>query len=173
MVSAEKQFASWLNATMRTRGMTQASFARQVGVADAQVSRWRRGHVTPTVRSLQRIAETLEVPRTTLDRLAGYPIDAMGSADVLAGTPESDPAKEAELQTYQVELGRVVEQKVPAHLRRAYVEACRALAESLASSFQEALATATEAHASDDPSPPPAGEDSASKRGPSLGFRRR
>ena len=59
--------------TMERRGLSQADLARVVGVADAQVSRWRRGRVIPTVRSLQRIADTFGVPRATLDSLAGYP----------------------------------------------------------------------------------------------------
>src|SRR5438105_4179812 len=47
------RFAGWLETSMRSRGLTQAQLARSVGVADTQVSRWRRGHVVPTVQYLQ------------------------------------------------------------------------------------------------------------------------
>jgi transcriptional regulator with XRE-family HTH domain len=139
MPSEETRFASWLNATMQTRGLSQADLARVVGVADAQVSRWRRGQVTPTVHYLQRIADTLEVPRTTLDRLAGYPV---GDSEASAQGASDDPAEEAEIQSYQAELRRLLEKRVPRPLWRAYTQACQALADSLAASFHEALATA-------------------------------
>ena len=58
---------------MHSRGLTQAQLARSVGVADTQVSRWRRGQVVPTVQSLQRLADTFGVQRITLDQLVGLP----------------------------------------------------------------------------------------------------
>ncbi|MGH2352417.1 MAG: helix-turn-helix domain-containing protein [Chloroflexota bacterium] len=131
------RFADWLNATMQSRRLSQAQLARAVGVADTQVSRWRRGHVVPTVRYLQRIADTLEVPRTGLDRLAGYPV-----TDPDEGTGPDDPQRQAELQAYEAQFRRLMEQRVPRPLWRAYAEACAALAESLGGSFQDALARA-------------------------------
>ena len=131
-------FAEWLNATIESRGLTQAQLARAVGVADTQVSRWRRGQVVPTVRYLQQLADTLDVPRAGLDRLAGYPVGESGD-DAPAG---GDVKAEAELQACEARFRELLEQRVPRHLWRAYVEACGALAASLAASFDEALAAA-------------------------------
>src|SRR5437773_1028034 len=102
---------------MRARGLSQAELARIVGVADAQVSRWRRGHVVPTVRYLQRIAESLDVPRVRLDVLAGYPVE---EADADSANPERD----AELQAHEATIRRLLEERVPQELWPAYVRAC-------------------------------------------------
>src|SRR5437762_12162740 len=96
-----ERFAGRLSATMQSRGLSQAQLARSVGVADTQVSRWRRGQVVPTVQYLQRIADTFGVQRTTLDRLVGYPV-----ASAEAGSPEVDADVEAELQALQAKIGR-------------------------------------------------------------------
>src|SRR5438128_8212370 len=93
------RFAGWLQASMRSHGLSQAQLARSVGVADTQVSRWRRGQVVPTVQYLQRIADTFGVQRTTLDRLVGYPV-----AEAESGSPEVDADVEAELQALQARL---------------------------------------------------------------------
>ena len=134
-----RQFADWLNATMQSRGLSQAELARVVGVADTQVSRWRRGQVVPTVRYLQRIADRLQVPRASLDRLAGYPVN---DAPEQVETGPADPQRQAELQAYSAHYRHLLEQKVPRSLWRAYAEACEALAEALGASFQEALLAA-------------------------------
>ena len=115
---------------MRRQGMSPAAFARTLGVADAQVSRWRRGQVVPTVQSLQRIADVFGVPRTTLDRLAGYPVSEEGEG--------SDPELDAAAAT----LRQLLESRVPQRLWPAYLAACSALAETLASSLEEMLAEA-------------------------------
>ena len=134
-----RRFAHWLNLTMERRGLSQADLAREVGVADAQVSRWRRGRVIPTVRSLQRIADTFGVPRATLDSLAGYP-----TAERPEGAPEEggDPALQAELQVYQAWYRQLLEQQVPRSLWRVYVESCAALAQALSASWQAGLGEA-------------------------------
>src|SRR5437588_1352252 len=107
MTTRHTPFALWLDATMERRGMSQAAVAREVGVADAQVSRWRRGQVTPTVRYLQRIADTFGVPRAQLDRMAGYPTpEEQGGG----ASGETDPQSEAELQAYQARLARLMEE---------------------------------------------------------------
>ena len=129
-------FATWLSTTMQSRGLSQAQIARAVGVADAQVSRWRRGQVVPTVRYLQRLAETLDVPRAELDRLAGYPVDSAGAAEGQG----DDPERQAELRAYQARYAEVLRQQVPPALWRAYAEACEALARSLSASYAGALA---------------------------------
>ena len=130
------RFGGWLDATMRHRGLSQADVARIVGVADAQVSRWRRGQVVPSVRHLQRIAETFDVPRATLEPLAGYPSD-----EPVAGVEgeAEDPERWAELQAYQVRHRRVLEQQLPRELWQAYVEACEGLAEAMGASFRDAV----------------------------------
>src|SRR6185503_1222565 len=92
------RFGGWLAATMQSRGLSQAQLARSVGVADTQVSRWRRGQVVPTVQYLQRIADTFGVDRATLDKLVGYPVsEAREGSDV-------EPELEAELQAHQARL---------------------------------------------------------------------
>lgn len=140
MPEPQNQFSSWLNATMRARGLSQAELARIVGVADAQVSRWRRGHVVPTVRYLQRIAESLDVPRVRLDVLAGYPVDDGGE-----GASAADPERDAELQAHEATLRRLLEERVPQALWPAYIRACEALAASLAGGFEDALSQAASA----------------------------
>src|SRR3954449_12274867 len=92
------RFGGWLEASMRSRGLTQAQLARSVGVADTQVSRWRRGQVVPTVQYLQRIADAFGVDRVTLDRLVGYPV-----AEAREGS-DAEPELEAELQAHQARL---------------------------------------------------------------------
>jgi transcriptional regulator with XRE-family HTH domain len=130
----------WLDHTMQQHGLSQAALARAVGVADAQVSRWRRGQVVPTVRYHQQIADTFGVPRVTLDRLAGYPVDtAAGPAEPL------DPARLAELQAHQARYRQILEARVPPALWRAYVESCDALAEAMGIAFEEAQQAAAQA----------------------------
>lgn len=116
---------------MERRGFSQAELAREVGVADTQISRWRRGHVTPTVRHLQRIADTLGVPRAQLDRMAGYPVS-------MTLVEYGDPEAEAELQAHIARFTLLLEQKIPRELWRTYNDACEALAETLKASFAEA-----------------------------------
>src|ERR1700682_4940544 len=92
------RFAGWLQASMRTRGLSQAQLARSVGVADTQISRWRRGQVVPTLPYLQRLADTFGIERVSLDRLVGLPV-----AQAPLGTDEVrlDPAVAAELEAHQ------------------------------------------------------------------------
>jgi transcriptional regulator with XRE-family HTH domain len=127
-------FAQWLNATMQTRGLSQAAVARDLGVADAQVSRWRRGQVIPSVRYLQQLATTFDVPRTRLEHMAGYPTEAPAEG--------VDPAVEAELDTLAARFREILETRIPEDLWRTYADACDALAERLAGSFAEVAETA-------------------------------
>ncbi len=139
MTNSTTPFAAWLEATMQRQGLSQAGLAREVGVADAQVSRWRRGRVIPTVRSLQRIADTFGVPRATLDSLAGYPTgERPGDAPAEGG----DPVLQAELQVYQAWYRQLLEQQVPRSLWRVYAESCAALAQALSASWQAGLGEA-------------------------------
>ena len=123
-------FAGWLQQSMQRYGFTQAQLARSVGVADTQVSRWRRGQVVPTVQYLQRLADTFGIQRTTLDQLVGLPVaqaDAGGQSEV-----------EAELQMHLARLRDVMQHRLSPELWRAYVDACVALAEGLGQSVANA-----------------------------------
>src|SRR3954453_3482351 len=97
---ARARFSGWLATTMQTRGLTQAQLARSVGVADTQVSRWRRGQGVPTVMYLQRIADPFGVQRVTLDQLVGLPV---------AQAPGAEPELEAELQAHQARLRDIMQ----------------------------------------------------------------
>jgi transcriptional regulator with XRE-family HTH domain len=131
----ERNFGGWLEASMRSRGFTQAQLARSVGVADTQVSRWRRGQVVPTVQYLQRLADTFGVERIALDELVGLPVaQARTERD-----SHPDPRLEAELQAHQARLRQVMQDALPPSMWRAYVEACVALADGLNSSARQAL----------------------------------
>lgn len=133
-----KDFGVWLTATMGERGLSQAELARRLGVDDAQVSRWRRGLVVPSVNHLQNIAAVFGVPRDDLDRLAGYPVS--DPANDLPGG--DDPARAIERDAYEAWFGRLLERKVPPLLWRSYAGACAALAETLVDGFDAALSEA-------------------------------
>lgn len=139
MEDVGRQFGPWLDATMRARGLSQAAVAREIGVADAQVSRWRRGTVTPSMRYLQRIADAFEVPRAGLEHMVGYPTSEE-SGDL--ERKELDPEREAEIQALQARLRDVLEQQLPLSLWRVYGEACQALAVELRASFDEVMEAA-------------------------------
>jgi transcriptional regulator with XRE-family HTH domain len=130
------RFGEWLDATMQSRGLSQADVARRIGVADVQVSRWRRGQVRPSVQYLQRVADTFGVSRATLDHIAGYPV-AEGAPEV--GDVVLDPEAEAEIGAYLDRYRTILQERLPPSLWRAYVEACEALASDLAASFGGAL----------------------------------
>jgi transcriptional regulator with XRE-family HTH domain len=140
-------FRGWLEASMRSRGITQAQLARSVGVADTQISRWRRGQVVPSLQYLQRLADTFGVERIALDELLGLPVAQLRSER----DSHPDPQLEAELQAHQARLRQVMQTTLPPSMWRAYVEACVALAEGLSSSARRALG---EADAAPDVHPP-------------------
>ena len=164
---AEVSFGPWLSATMRERGLSQAVLARRIGVDDAQVSRWRRGLVVPSVGHLQRIADALDVPRVLLDRIAGYPVP--DEAEILlpestlpprpeppAGRlspsgPDGDPALVTEADAYGAWVARLLERRVPPGLWRAYASACLALADGLTGGYADALDTLVRAGSVDPP----------------------
>ncbi len=121
---------------MHSRGLTQAQLARSVGVADAQVSRWRRGQVVPTVQYLQRLADAFGIQRVTLDQLVGLPVAQDGPGGL-------EPEVEAELQAHQARLRDVMQRTLPRQMWRAYVEACAALAEGLGAQTSSLSTTTT------------------------------
>jgi transcriptional regulator with XRE-family HTH domain len=148
-VPPSNRFAGWLQTSMYHRGLTQAQLARSVGVADTQISRWRRGQVVPTVQYLQRLADTFGIDRLTLDQLVGLPVaQAPGTG--------REPELEAELQAHQARLREVMQRRLPRTMWQAYVEACVALAEGLGAqatrAVRESLGT-TDAAGNDDPPP--------------------
>src|SRR5207237_7901593 len=145
--------AGWLETSMRSRGLTQAQLARSVGVADTQISRWRRGQVVPTLQYLQRLADTFGVERITLDQLVGLPV-----AQALPGSEHGrDPETDAELQAHQARLRQVMQDRLPRGMWRAYIEACVALADGLGASANRVLreSLAELAKSTDDDDPPP------------------
>ena len=133
MGEADERFPVWLEATMRSRGLSQAQLARRMGVAETQVSRWRRGLAVPTVHSLQRLADTLDVPRGSLEQLAGYPAGSPGEP------VDGDAERDAELRAYQALLGQLLAERVPRELWQAYLTGCASLADSLRRSFEATL----------------------------------
>ncbi|MBV9602628.1 MAG: helix-turn-helix transcriptional regulator [Chloroflexi bacterium] len=166
----DRGFGGWLEASMRSRGITQAQLARSVGVADTQISRWRRGQVVPSLQYLQRLADAFGVERVALDELVGLPVAQLRSER----DSHADPQLEAELQAHQARLRQVMQTSLPPGMWRAYVEACVALAEGLSASTRRALRESL-------PEPRSAGEppiSDASAEGPPerrhdrpLGFR--
>jgi transcriptional regulator with XRE-family HTH domain len=167
--TADAAFGHWLSATMRERGISQAEVARRIGVDDAQVSRWRRGLVVPSVGHLQRIAAALDVPRVLLDRLAGYPVPAEADVilpDATAGsptpatasradqdepTPTRDPALAVEAEAYGAWFARLLDRRVPPVLWRAYASACLALADGLTGGYADAVDTLVRAASAERP----------------------
>lgn len=143
-------FAAWLEGMMRERALSQAALARDLGVPDTQVSRWRRGQVIPTVQSLQLIADTLRVPRAALDRLAGYPVEEEHVAPLAHGPGGADTPEGA------AEIARLVHllQGVPRELWRPYLDGCEALARTLSAAHEVMRPTVQEQAdaARDDPS---------------------
>ena len=50
-----------IRAHREQQGLTQTELAKQIGVADAQISRWENGRAMPIPRYLEAIAEALGV----------------------------------------------------------------------------------------------------------------
>jgi len=144
------RFAGWLQASMHNRGLTQAQLARSVGVADTQISRWRRGQVVPTLQYLQRLADTFGIDRMTLDQLVGLPV-----AQATGSGPPLEPEVEAELQAYQSRLREVMQTRLPRNMWRAYVEACVALADGLSASAKRVVSESIVRAAADAEHEPP------------------
>ncbi len=154
-MSEPNRFAGWLQASMHNRGLTQAQLARSLGVADTQISRWRRGQVVPTLQYLQRLADTFGIERMTLDQLVGLPV-----AQAPGGDSGVAPEVEAELQAHQARLRSVMQTKLPRSMWRAYVEACVALADGLSTSAKRVVSesivrAAAEAKGEAEHEPPP------------------
>lgn len=135
MKETARPLGEWLAASMQTRNLSQADVARQLGVADAQVSRWRRGQVVPSRHHLQQIAAAFHVPTERVEHLAGY---VPPGADT-ASAPDIDPAMRAEEEAILHTLAEILEHKVPHGLWGAYIKGCETLAAELVRAFEHAV----------------------------------
>lgn len=59
---AMKELRAWL----KSNGMSQGELARQLGTDRWQVSRWIRGHVTPSGAAIVKIHKLTKIPLITL-----------------------------------------------------------------------------------------------------------
>jgi transcriptional regulator with XRE-family HTH domain len=50
-----------IRSALAMREWTQSRLARELGISDAQVNRWVHGRVMPSIPTLERIAELLDV----------------------------------------------------------------------------------------------------------------
>lgn len=67
-----RDWASYLDASMRGAGLSQAELARRSGLAESMVSRWLRGMNQPDVPNLRRVRPVLGVPMLELLVAAGH-----------------------------------------------------------------------------------------------------
>lgn len=92
----------------------------------------------PTVRSLQRIADTFGVPRAMLDSLAGYP---SGESEDAGDAPD-DLARRAEIRACLAWFGEQLDDQVPRELWQIYADGCAALARALDESYRATMTRA-------------------------------
>jgi len=71
-------FASWLDAIIPAIFPNDAEFARELGVAQSQVHRWRRG-VVPQLDALVKMSRLTGTAVETLAKIAAYRPDAEGN----------------------------------------------------------------------------------------------
>lgn len=114
-------FRGFFNALLESRGLSGAQAARKLGVAQSQVSRWKRGEGGISLENLQRIHETFGIDLAYLTGLAGI-------RDSSASTVND--SIEAERQLWRARYDDLIEKKVPRWAREAYIAACEALAEA-------------------------------------------
>lgn len=139
MKEAARPFAEWLSASMQRRSLSQAEVARQIGVADAQVSRWRRGHVRPSHHHVRQIAAAFHVPTETIEELAGY-----GRSIATSNERDIDPVQAAEEQAILHALADILEKRLPRSLWSAYLKACEVLAQEMAHALEQAMIAASQ-----------------------------
>ena len=88
------QFGEYIRALREDRGLTQSELALRSGVAVDSVRRIERGQLSPSLRSVAKLAEGMDVSLHSL--FGGY--EAPGSyladriCDLLAGRPPEDVA---------------------------------------------------------------------------------
>ena len=66
-----EEFAEWLRGELAERGLSQRELARRSGMTSPGVSQIVRGKVQPTVESIYKIAEGLELDPLSVLHLAG------------------------------------------------------------------------------------------------------
>lgn len=70
-----KYFAEWLDRIMTERAISGGMIAKEVGVNDSAVSRWRNGKGSPGLDSIMKLAATLDVDPIRLAVTAGLMTD--------------------------------------------------------------------------------------------------
>ncbi len=73
-------FGPWMEAEVRSRSLTQAEFARRMGVSQSTVSRWYGGRL-PDARFIDRIADVLVLDYDAVATRAGYRPRGLGLPD--------------------------------------------------------------------------------------------
>jgi hypothetical protein len=76
---APTPFAHWLDAMIPAKFRNDADFARQLGVQQAYVHRWRRG-VRPQLPMLLKISKLTGTSVETLAEIAGYQASSRGAS---------------------------------------------------------------------------------------------
>jgi transcriptional regulator with XRE-family HTH domain len=70
MAKQKDSFASRLKLLIKTRGISQRELARKSGLGHADINQYVNGRKLPSIPSLLKIAQALEVlPGTMIDRL--------------------------------------------------------------------------------------------------------
>jgi transcriptional regulator with XRE-family HTH domain len=72
MPTKHRQFASFITAKRKQRGLSKSELAREVGVVRANVTFWEAGKFLPQPTALERLARALRVSYEDLFVLAGY-----------------------------------------------------------------------------------------------------
>jgi transcriptional regulator with XRE-family HTH domain len=80
-------FAQWLDITMSNHHLKGKELARELGVHDSAVSRWRNGSSVPTMDALMRLAKLLDEDPIRMAVTAGLMDGEMVDADPLPLPP--------------------------------------------------------------------------------------
>ncbi len=80
-------FAEFFENLRLARGLNQAQLARELGVWDGNVGRWRKGQGIE-IENVRKIADWAGVDRSYLERLAGYGDRAVSLTRVGVRPPE-------------------------------------------------------------------------------------
>lgn len=89
-------FGRWLDATMENNRIKSRDLARQIGVTDSAVSRWRSGQSKPSVRTATKIADALGVDPLRLIVTTGHLDGSLAGVDPLKPPVPSERRKKAE-----------------------------------------------------------------------------
>lgn len=63
---AESQVGNTIALLRRDKGLTQAELAEKLEVTQSVVARWEKNQVQPRTKALEKIAQALEIPLTSL-----------------------------------------------------------------------------------------------------------